>query len=78
MVLTKLRSQRVDLAIAAKPDDLSSSIHFPEYSDLCALGIATPRDKRCGEKVALQADSVEWANVPIILTRAWGRQKATD
>lgn len=63
--IDQIKSQRVDLAIAAKPDDLSSSIHFKHIASV-ALGIATPRIN-CAVKKALQADSIDWANVPIIL-----------
>ncbi|MDE0785051.1 MAG: HTH-type transcriptional activator IlvY [Porticoccaceae bacterium] len=63
--IEQIKSQRVDLAIAAKPDDLSSSIHFQHIASV-TLGIAMPKIN-CAVKKALQADSIDWASVPIIL-----------
>ena len=63
--IDQIKNRGVDLAIAAKPDDLSSSIHFQSIATV-PLGIAAPKIN-CVVKKALQADSVDWANVPIIL-----------
>ena len=63
--IDQIKNQGVDLAIAAKSDDLSSSIHFQSIATV-PLGIATPKINGVVKK-ALQADSVDWANVPIIL-----------
>jgi len=74
----------VDLAIAARPDELSSRIHFQTIATV-PLAIAAPTIN-CAVKKALQAETIDWANLPIILPEhgvarkrfeQWFRQKTS-
>jgi len=63
--IDQIKNQRVDLAIAARPDDLVSSIHFQTIAAV-PLAIIAPTIN-CSVKQAWQAETVDWANLPIIL-----------
>jgi len=63
--LDKIKHQRVDIAIAARSDDLPSSIFFKSIASV-PLGIIVPKINGAVKK-ALQQDSIDWAGIPIIL-----------
>ena len=63
--IDQIKKQRVDVAIAARPDDLISSIHFQTIAAVPLAIIAPNID--CSVKQAWQAETVDWANLPIIL-----------
>ena len=63
--IEQIKSQKVDLAIAARPDDLPSSIHFQTIATV-PLAITAPAIN-CAVQKALQAKEIDWANMPIIL-----------
>jgi LysR family positive regulator for ilvC len=63
--IDQIKNQRVDVAIAARPDDLVSSIHFQTIAAVPLAIIAPNID--CSVKQAWQAATVDWANLPIIL-----------
>ena len=80
--IDQIKNQRVDLAIAARPDDLASSIHFQTIATV-PLAIVAP-NINCSVKQAWQAEAVDWADLPIILPEhgvarkrfeQWFRQK---
>jgi LysR family positive regulator for ilvC len=80
--IDQIKNQRVDLAIAARPDELSSRIHFQTIATV-PLAITAPTIN-CAVKKALQAEVIDWANLPIILPEhgvarkrfeQWFRQK---
>ena len=80
--IDQIKNQRVDLAIAARPDDLASSIHFQTIATV-PLAIVTP-NINCSVKQAWQAEAIDWADLPIILPEhgvarkrfeQWFRQK---
>lgn len=80
--IDQVKNQKVDLAIAARPDDIATSMHFQTIAAV-PLAITAPTI-RCAVKTALQAESVDWANLPIILPEhgvarkrfeQWFRQK---
>jgi LysR family positive regulator for ilvC len=63
--IDQIKGKRVDLAIAARPDDLPSSIHFQTIASV-PLAIVVPT-MNCAVKKALQTDVIDWENLPIIL-----------
>ncbi len=63
--IDQIKNQRVDLAIAARPDELASSIHFQSIASV-PLAITVPAIN-CAVKRAMQQETVDWANLPIIL-----------
>ena len=80
--IDQIKNQRVDLAIAARPDDLASSIHFQTIATV-PLAIVAP-NINCSVKQAWQAEAIDWADLPIILPEhgvarkrfeQWFRQK---
>ena len=80
--IDQVKHQRVDLAIAARPDDLAASIHFQTIASV-PLAITAPTIN-CAVRQALQADTIDWASLPIILPEhgvarkrfeQWFRQK---
>ena len=80
--IDQIKNQRVDLAIAARPDDLASSIHFQTIAPV-PLAIVAP-NINCSVKQAWQAEAIDWADLPIILPEhgvarkrfeQWFRQK---
>ncbi len=80
--IDQIKNQRVDLAIAARPDDLASSIHFQIIATV-PLAIVAP-NINCSVKQAWQAEAIDWADLPIILPEhgvarkrfeQWFRQK---
>ena len=80
--IDQIKNQRVDLAIAARPDDLASSIHFQTIATV-PLAIVAP-NINCSVEQAWQAEAIDWADLPIILPEhgvarkrfeQWFRQK---
>lgn len=80
--IDQIKNQRVDLAIAARPDDLASSIQFQTIATV-PLAIVAP-NINCSVKQAWQAEAIDWADLPIILPEhgvarkrfeQWFRQK---
>ncbi|MDG0968386.1 MAG: HTH-type transcriptional activator IlvY [Porticoccaceae bacterium] len=63
--IEQLKNQRIDLAIAAHPDDLPSSLYFQTIASV-PLGIIIPTIN-CAVKKALQTTTVDWSKIPIIL-----------
>lgn len=63
--IDQIKNQKVDLAIAARPDELSPRIHFQTIATV-PLAIAAPTIS-CAVKQALQSETIDWANLPIIL-----------
>ena len=82
--IDQIKNQSVDLAIAARPDDLTSSIHFQTIASV-PLAITIPTIN-CAVKKALQVDDIDWGSMPIILPehgvarkrfKQWFRQKTS-
>jgi LysR family positive regulator for ilvC len=80
--IDQIKNQRVDLAIAARPDELASSIHFQTIATV-PLAIIAPTIS-CSVKQAWQVEAIDWENLPIILPEhgvarkrfeQWFRQK---
>lgn len=63
--IDQIKDQRVDLAIAAKPDDLPAGIYFHAIASV-PLAIFAPRIN-CAVKRALQSEVIDWENLPVIL-----------
>lgn len=63
--LPQIQQQQADLAIAAKPDNLSSSYFFHRLADI-PLHIIAPT-MACNVQQQLQHELVDWSQVPIIL-----------
>lgn len=63
--IDQVKNQKVDLAIAARPDDIATSMHFQTIAAV-PLAITAPTIS-CAVKTALQTESIDWANLPIIL-----------
>jgi LysR family positive regulator for ilvC len=63
--LDKIKHQRVDVAIAARSDNLPSSVFFRSIASV-PLGIIVPKINGAVKK-ALQQDPIDWAAIPIIL-----------
>ena len=63
--IDQIKRQKVDLAIAARPDELSSSIYFQTIAQV-PLSIITPTID-CQVKKSLLSDAVDWKSLPIIL-----------
>lgn len=63
--LPQIQHQHADLAIAAKPDNLSSSYYFHHIADI-PLNIIAPTIA-CQVQQQLQADSIDWSKIPVIL-----------
>ena len=63
--LDKIKHQRVDVAIAARSDNLPSSVFFRSIASV-PLGIIVPKINGAVKK-ALQQDPIDWATIPIIL-----------
>ena len=80
--IDQIKGKRVDLAIAARPDDLPASIHFQTIASV-PLAVVVPT-MNCAVKKNLQSDSIDWEIVPIIMPEhgvarkrfeQWFRQK---
>ena len=63
--LPQLQQQKVDIAIAAKPDNLSSSYFFKSI-DVIPLTLIAPT-VACHVQQLLQQTSIDWSQIPIIL-----------
>lgn len=63
--LPQIQQQQADLAIAAKPDNLSSSYHFHHIANI-PLHLIAPT-MACKVQQQLQSELVDWAQLPIIL-----------
>jgi LysR family positive regulator for ilvC len=63
--IDQIKNQTVDLAIAARPDDLISSMHFQTIATV-PLAITAPAIN-CAVKRALQAEVIDWGSLPIIM-----------
>ncbi|MBO9490459.1 HTH-type transcriptional activator IlvY [Endozoicomonas sp. G2_1] len=63
--LQQVQQQAVDLAIAAKPDNLSGSYYFHPIAQI-PLALIAPT-VACHTQQVLQAESINWSQVPIIL-----------
>ena len=63
--LPHIQQQQADLAIAAKPDNLSSSYYFHQLDEI-PLSLIAPT-VACTVQQQLQSPMVNWAQVPIIL-----------
>ncbi len=63
--LPQIQQQQADLAIAAKPDNLSSSYFFNHLADI-PLHLIAPTIA-CNVQQKLQQAMVDWSQVPIIL-----------
>jgi LysR family positive regulator for ilvC len=61
----QVQNQSVDIALAAKPEVLSSSIHFHHLADV-PLAIIAPA-MACSVQQQLQATDIDWGKVPVIL-----------
>jgi LysR family transcriptional regulator, positive regulator for ilvC len=63
--LPQIQQQQADLAIAAKPDNLSSSYFFHHLADI-PLNIIAPTIV-CSVQQQLQDELIDWSKVPVIL-----------
>ena len=63
--LEQVQHQAVDFAIAAKPDNLSSSLYFHHLAQI-PLTVIGPTIA-CSVQQQLQEKTLDWANIPIIL-----------
>lgn len=63
--LPKIQQQQADLAIAAKPDNLSSSYFFHHLADI-PLDIIAPTIA-CAVQQQLNEPDINWTQVPVIL-----------
>jgi len=63
--LTQVKNQTVDIAIAAKPEKLSSSMHFHHLADI-PLQLIAP-SLSCQVTQQLQQSSINWEQIPFIL-----------
>lgn len=63
--IDQIKTQRVDVAIAARPDEPIPSIHFQTIAEV-PLAIIAPNIP-CSVRQAWQADRVDWGTLPIIL-----------
>lgn len=63
--LPQIQQQQADLAIAAKPDNLSSSYYFHHIANI-PLHLIAPT-MACQVQQQLQSESVDWGKLPIIL-----------
>ncbi|NMP33178.1 HTH-type transcriptional activator IlvY [Thalassotalea sp. M1531] len=63
--LPQIQQQQADLAIAAKPDNLSTSYYFHHIADI-PLHLIAPTIP-CQVQQQLLASSVDWSQLPIIL-----------
>jgi len=63
--LTQLKQRAVDIAIAAKPEKLSPSMHFHRLADI-PLQLIAPSQKSHVSQI-LEQSTVDWSSVPFIL-----------
>ena len=63
--LQQVQNQSVDIAIAAKPDNLSSSYFFHHLAEVPLTVIAPTM--ACHVQQQLQQSSIDWSQIPIIL-----------
>ena len=63
--LEQVQHQAVDFAIAAKPDNLSSSLYFHHLAQI-PLTVIGPTIA-CSVQQQLQEKTIDWASIPIIL-----------
>lgn len=62
----QIRNQKVDIAIAARPEQIASSIFFRTIASV-PLAIIAPTTE-CAVKTQLEADEIAWDQLPIILS----------
>lgn len=63
--VSQIQQQNVDIAIAAKPDDLSTSFYFHHLADV-ELQLIAP-SQVCPVQQQIQQTHIDWKHVPIIL-----------
>jgi LysR family positive regulator for ilvC len=63
--IDQVKRKKVDLAIAARPDDLSSSLFFQTIASV-PLSIIAPKID-CQIRRSIISDTVDWGSLPIIL-----------
>lgn len=63
--VSQIQQQSVDIAIAAKPDDLSSSFYFHHLTNI-DLQLIAP-SMVCPVEQLINQQQIDWAKVPIIL-----------
>jgi LysR family positive regulator for ilvC len=63
--IDQIKTQRVDVAIAARPDEPVPGIHFQTIAEV-PLAIIAPNIS-CSVRQVWQAERVDWGNLPIIL-----------
>lgn len=61
----QVQNKKVDIAIAARTDNIAASIYFQTIASV-PLAVIAPATK-CAVRNALQKENIEWQNIPIIL-----------
>lgn len=61
----QVANKRVDIAIAARTDNIAASIYFQTIASV-PLAVIAPATK-CAVRTELQKDTIDWQNIPIIL-----------
>ena len=61
----QVQNKKVDIAIAARTDNIAASIYFQTIASV-PLAVIAPTTK-CAVRTELQKENIDWQNIPIIL-----------